>query len=135
MTPSELLQAFAEKNRLTAKLDADRTYIIPGKRGHLYAFSDTRMAATAYGPETSPKKWGRLRREGLDIGLVLVQDGDEEGTMTFDPGNRAQVRLVLKLLGVKRRRTCSPAQLEVLKRARGLLPGVAGNPSRAGSTT
>jgi hypothetical protein len=41
--------------------------------------------------------------------MEIRQDGDHEGTATFDPENREQVRLAFKYADVKRKRQVSEA--------------------------
>lgn len=43
----------------------------------------------------------------MAAGFTLLQDGDAEGAAAFDPLNAEQVRLAVKLAGVKTRRCVS----------------------------
>ncbi len=54
----------------------------------------------------------------VEAGLVIRQNAHTEGTALFNPGDRNQVRLVLKLAGIKTRRTATAAQLATLQKAR-----------------
>lgn len=61
--------------------------------------------------------------------MALLQDGDEEGTLLFDPADRAQVRVAIKAVGAKRKRVLSPAQREALAKARARSPLMRSGPS------
>jgi hypothetical protein len=48
--------------------------------------------------------WVNARRKLEAVGCTILQDGDQEGAATFNPENPAQARLVLRLVGCKRKR-------------------------------
>ena len=108
--------AFAEKHRLRLTRHEDGEPIIPGKRGHLYEHEDS-LLGLMFMPNKS-RLWANARRRLEAAGFVIWQDCDEEGSALFDPTNAAQVRLALKVVGAKARRTPSPAQLAALEKAR-----------------
>jgi len=58
------------------------------------------------------------RRKALAAGFQLHQSGDEESILLFRSQNPVHQILAISLVGAKRRRMSSPAQLEVLRRAR-----------------
>ena len=58
--------------------------------------------------------WNAARAAFLCAGMEITQDGDQEGTATFDPENPEQVRLALKYADVKRRRRVSEAERQRL---------------------
>ena len=101
------IQEFAERNRLKIVRDKCNDPIIPGRKGHLYPHSNdgTEFAAMFMPPKTkglpwgrwSPKTWGNFRRAGLAAGMVVLQDGDSEGCLAFDPENREHVQLAIKI--------------------------------------
>jgi hypothetical protein len=66
----------------------------------------------------SPKKWGNVKRAALPLGMTLQQNGDSEGVLSFDPNNRAQVRMAIKIAGARPKRELNPEQLADLQ-ARG----------------
>jgi len=114
------LRAFAENNRLKVRRDEDNTRIIPGKHGHIWDHGDDLFGVTLL--DLTPRKWTHRKKLCLEAGMELQQDGDFEGTLLFDPTDVDQVRVALRVAGVKKRRTMSPAQLEVLARARKASP-------------
>lgn len=86
---------FAERHRLkTQRSHDDGTEVINGSLGHLYEYSDTELGVCFLPPgEPRPKKWGNVRRACIAAGMTLLQNGDSEGCLSFDPNNREQVRL------------------------------------------
>ena len=124
------VQEFAERNRLKTVRDECNDTTIPGRQGQIYSQDGTEFGVMFMLPKTkalpwgrwSPKTWGNFRRAGLAAGMVVLQDGDSEGCLSFDPENREHVQLAIKTAKVKRRRQASPAQLEHLTRMRASLP-------------
>ena len=109
-------RSFAEPHRLRVRRDDDGAAIIPGKYGHLWEFDDNTLALTLL--DLTPKKWGNRRRACLGAGMEIHQDGEDEGTLLFDPADDDQLALAVKVCGIKRRRILSEAQLAVLAKAR-----------------
>lgn len=126
------IQEFAEANRLRTKEDSCGERIVPGKqfcshmpkkveyRSHVYEHGTGQLGACLL--FNSARKWEAAKRRMIDAGLTVRQNAYTEGTALFDSGDKAQVRLVLKLAGIKTRRTATPAQLATLQKARLLLP-------------
>jgi hypothetical protein len=52
--------------------------------------------------------WSRVRRKCLAAGMTLRQNGDDEGAFSFDPSNRTQAALAIKLAGARPKRRLSP---------------------------
>ena len=109
------IKKFAENNMLNARQDECGEMVIPGRRGQIFDYGN-RLAGVIV--SSTPKKWGNSRRAFEASGFTIRQDGDFEGSATFDPLNSAQVRLAVKCAGIKHRRLMSEKQLEVLRRAR-----------------
>lgn len=66
-------------------------------------------------PERSwARKWGVVRDACLATGMTLVQEGDAEGALTFDPMDIGQVQEAIKAAKVKTRRRVSPERAAVL---------------------
>ena len=112
---------FATQHRLKTKHDrGDDTTIIPGKAGQLYEYSDEELAVMHILPATKPARprvWNRMRDLCAAAGMVLRQNGDAEGALSFNPENREQVKLAIKLAGVKRKRQMSEKQKAVAEAA------------------
>ena len=113
---------FAEANRLKIKEDECHDQVIPGRLGDIWEYGPGSMAVAIYEDlpdrEITKRKWTHCKKACLGVGMTLVQDGDREGTLLFDPGNAEQVAVAIKVLGIKKRRIMSPAQTEALARAR-----------------
>ncbi len=114
------IQAFANRYRLRVKRHEDGELIITGKRGHIYGH-DNATLGLMFMPDR-PRLWSHAKRKLEAADFTIWQDGDEEGSALFDPTNKAQARLALKVVGIKRKRSLTPeqrsAKVEILERAR-----------------
>ena len=119
------LIAFAKQNRLTVRKDDCGDPVIRGKFGELYEYSDSLLGVMLITPVSKPPKprhWYRYREAGQVAAMVLQQNGDAEGALSFDPKNAEQVKIALKLAGVKPKRRVSPeerARLQAIGYKRG----------------
>ena len=96
------ISEFSKKMRLRAKFGEDGEAIVAGRRGEIYEYDSSLL-----GLLLMPRKkfvWVNARRKLEAVGCTILQDGDEEGAASFNPENPAQTRLVLRLVGCKRRR-------------------------------
>ena len=113
------LAIFAEKNRLKVMRDGRGDPVILGKQGHLYEYSATELGVMFMPPRTQaepwgrwcPKSWGNFKRAAAAAGMTLRQNGDSEGCLSFDPCNKAQVTLALKIAQVRPKRQRTPEQV------------------------
>jgi hypothetical protein len=113
------LATFAEQHKLKAKKDDCGTAIIPGKHGELYQYNDTELGVMFMPPHTEaepwgrwcPKTWGNFKRTASAAGMTLLQDGDSEGCLSFDPNNREQAKLAIRIAKVRPKRQRSPEQV------------------------
>lgn len=114
------MRAFAERHRLRVRRDEAGEPVIPGRDGLIYEYGSGRLAVMVAGTSPEPLtpgprlRWAYRRRACLAVGMALVQDGDDEGVLTFDPASREQVRVALRVAAVKRRRRVpapTPAQV------------------------
>ncbi len=114
------IEHFANRHRLRIKRDEVRTLIIPGRLGHLYEHDGGVLGLMLVSPTgDDPKLDNTLRsrmRKALREGLELHQRGDYESSFLFDPENKQQARLAIRLVGAMRKRRASPAQLRNLRR-------------------
>ena len=107
-----MIQEFAKKYRLHTRRDTDGTDIIPGKLGHLYEYCSSSMGMLFLPPgEPRTRLWNTIRQKALAAGMVLRQDGDAEGALSFQAANPEQARLAIRLVKVRAKRNASPAQL------------------------
>jgi hypothetical protein len=106
------LDAFAAAHRLTR--DAYNKRIIAGKHGSLITdYGDGRLTVLLTG--TRAKWWGNRRRTLIAAGCRLEQEGDTEGSLSFDPANVTASALALKTAGCRHRRRQSARQLANLR--------------------
>lgn len=107
------LDAFAEAYRLKRARDPYLRHIIPGRGMSLIAdFGNGRLSVLLIG--RSKAGWTTRRRALIAAGCRLEQDGDTEGSMSFEPTNIVACEAAIKAAGCKRRRqpvTPSPAQI------------------------
>jgi hypothetical protein len=128
------LQRFADEHRYKTRIDEDGTKIIPGKVGHVYERDDQCFGVMVMSDKGTAGKWNNARRSCLAVGMTLLQDGDMEGSLGFDPANREQVKLAIRVAKVKTRRIASPAVREQLAAARRARRTLASEPENGTST-
>ena len=123
------IDKFAESHRLKVTredcLDGIPCYVIKGRLGQIYEYGDGVLGVlfmpdekNAHHQRSYARKWGVVRDACVAVGMNVVQQGDAEGALTFDPRDKAQVRQAIKAARIKTRREASPAQLAVLAAAR-----------------
>ena len=99
---------FAEKNRLRLRRDECGDPIVVGKLGQRYQHDDGLVGLALMCPNgDDPRLGNTLRarmRKALREGLELVQQGDYESSLLFNPQDHAQAKLAIRLVGCKRTR-------------------------------
>jgi hypothetical protein len=115
-----LIEDFAKQHRLKTGIDECGERIVPGTRGQVYEWSlDASKFGVMFMPRKttaepwgkwSPKRWGNFRRAGVAAGMTILQNGDSEGCLAFDPANKTQFKLAVKIAGVRPKRRVSPEQ-------------------------
>ena len=107
------LEAFASKYKLKLKRsqDDDGALLINGKSGQIYEYSDSELRVS-FTPGLDKD------RRGVAAGMILRQNGDSDGSLSFDPENREQAKLAIKIAGVKVKRQATLAQLANLAKFR-----------------
>jgi len=109
----DLLASFARRQRVKLGSLADYESIVPGSRGHVFVFDAETLGVVFLMPghpsqkPARPRLWAANKRRAADAGMVLCQDGDDEGSLTFDPTNPTQCALALRIAGIRRRRCLS----------------------------
>src|SRR2546428_11977867 len=89
-----LLIGFAAKHRLRIEYDECGDPVISGRLGQLYEYSSSELGVMIIpSGDPRPRLWRLIREKCLATGMTLRQNGDAEGTLSFDPTNRAQARL------------------------------------------
>ena len=110
------IEEFATQHNLKPRQDGCNNPIIPGKVGHICdGYSGGLLGL--YVVADTPRAWTYAKRRLVAAGLRVKQDGDTDGVLTFDPENRAQARLALKVAGIKtRRKTAPPSSAQLAAR-------------------
>jgi hypothetical protein len=114
---------FAKQHKLKVRRDTDGNDIIQGTcdESHIYEWNENELGVMFITPATKPARpffWRKHRDSGIATGMRVIQDGDAEGCLGFDPSNPDQVKIALKLAGIKRKRQVSQEQLATLARYR-----------------
>lgn len=111
------IEQFAQKYHARTRTEDGETFV-PGTQwdtehyGHqIYEHRDDRLALLLMfpveghvdgGPGKSAK-WVNAKKKLINAGFTIKQDGDAEGVALFDPEDKAQAKLALKLAGVRTR--------------------------------
>jgi hypothetical protein len=112
---TESIKIFAESYRLRVTRDDCGDSYIVGKAGLIYGSVGLRLIVTITGgPNAS--RWNRAKRRSLAAGFELWQDGDDEGSVLFDPDIPVHAKLAIRLVGCRQRRIATPAQRVALAR-------------------
>jgi len=107
------MKAFGAAQRLRVRRDEDGSHIIGGRYGHIWDHGAGLLAVTLL--DLTPRKWTHRKRLCLEVEMEIQQAGDFEGTCLFDPEDSEQVRVALRVAGVKKRRQLSPEHRDRLK--------------------
>ena len=118
LTPWIDICAFAQRHRLKTQRDECGELVIPGKAGQIYDHGSGRFGALFMPPANrrTPRRWGNVRRKLAAAGFEVVQNGDAEGSLLFDPADATQTALAIRAVGARRKRVPSEGQLAVLAR-------------------
>jgi hypothetical protein len=111
------IEHFASQHRFRVRRAEDGESVIKGRHGQIYFHSDGVFGALLIPNRHRPRLWPGARRRLEAAGCTIWQDGDHEGSVLFHPANLNQCWLVVKVIGAKRKRIPSPAQLAVLEKA------------------
>jgi hypothetical protein len=104
---------FSEANRVRVKRDQCGELIIPGAVGHIYQHGNGRQLGVLLMLQTK-MQWTYAKRKLTAAAFTVRQDGDTEGTALFDPGDREQFRLAVKLARVRPRRNLTSEQRQAI---------------------
>ena len=112
------IHRLAEKYRVRTKRDECGETFIPGKAGQIYDYGSGQFGALFMPPANrrTPRRWGNVRRKLAAAGFEVVQNGDAEGSLLFDPTDATQTALAIRAVGARRKRIPSEGQLAVLAR-------------------
>jgi hypothetical protein len=110
------IQEFAAQHHVKIRRDDCGHPVLRGKTlNHIYdGFADGRLGISVSCP--TQRRWASMKHKLLPAGFVVKQDALTEGCLTFDPTDKAQVRLALRIAGIHARR-CAPSAKQVAARA------------------
>lgn len=100
------IKEFATENKVRIKLDEVNDPIVIAKHGQIYEYSDNQFGVMFL--TKSVGKWNNRRKACEGAGMTLIQDGDTEGTLLFDPDNQAQAKTAIRTVGARQKRELSP---------------------------
>ncbi len=89
-----------------SRLSDDRSEFVRGHCGEMYEYGSVYFAVMLL--DLTAREWGYRKRTGKRHGMTVMQNGDREGTMTFDPTDRGQADLAIKFAGVRRKKRITP---------------------------
>ncbi|HZQ68388.1 MAG TPA: hypothetical protein VFA68_07700 [Terriglobales bacterium] len=115
------IRQFAVQHDLKITRGPDEgTEIIPGRIGqsHIFAYDDERLGVVIMPDSGSSNYWTAARKAFEKAGMMITQNGDEEGVAVFDPKSREQVKLALRYAGVRKPKSLSPKRAAALEKAR-----------------
>ena len=96
-------KSYAEKFRVPFVRDECGELIIPGRYGHIYAYSDTQLGWCLMNARTASRKNAVIRRYVRTGRAVLHVEGDAEAIFLFDPKDERLFRDFLRRCGVRRK--------------------------------
>lgn len=114
------MRAFAEKFRLRLGRAEDGELVVRAKLGHLYCHDADRFGVVFIADADDSRLDNTLRsriRRAICSGCQPHQVANFEAVLLFDPTDARLSRLVLKLVGCRRKKKPSECQLEALKKA------------------
>jgi len=112
------IQQFASKHRLKTRVDTDGTTIIPGRYPgcHIYEHDEEvgEFGVVFISSSVRTLFWNKRKSEAEATGMRVVQSGDAEGAIVFDPEKPEQVRVALRTARVLPKRRMSEEQRQLL---------------------
>jgi hypothetical protein len=86
----------------------------PEYRSHIYEVGEGRLAVCLVFP--TKNRWTYAKKKLRAAGFTVLQDGDMEGTASFDASVGKQAHVAIRITGAKARRRASSAQIAGLHR-------------------
>lgn len=100
---------FAHKHSLRVRRSRqDDTDNVVGKHGEIYEYDEDKLAVMIMPHPPRRGLWVRCRANFLALGMNVVQNGDQEGSATFDPANPEQAKAAIQAIRTKRVQKLSP---------------------------
>jgi hypothetical protein len=112
-----MLDRFASTHNLKIRRDECGDPIVSGKHGHIYE-ADGRLGVCLLDNRPSLPTKARtllnLRRKALAAGFTPHQLGEAESILLFDPEDKEQASLAIRLVRAKAKRTLTPERRAAL---------------------
>lgn len=109
------LHSFASTYRLRKpKADECGDLNIVGKRGDIYEFDGSRMAASIFDGRHRAYWWNKYRNAAKAMGLQITHNGDREGTFLFNPEHSVEAEFAIEAIRAPRKRKVAPEHREKL---------------------
>lgn len=100
------IKEFAAKHKVRIKLDEDGELIVLAKHGQIYDYGSGRFGVMFLMDTVGT--WNNRRKECERAEERVIQDGETEGTLLFDPLNKEQAKTAIRLVGARQKRQVSP---------------------------
>ena len=104
------IQQFTVAHRCRLVTDECGDAVIVGKRGRIYEYGDGVFGAMYMGHPANGRGWNKFKASFKTLRSGVLQDGDCEGAILFDPQVPAEAKLAIKALSCRRKRQYSPEQ-------------------------
>ncbi len=112
------IKEFAANRKVRIKFDEEGEAIVMARYGQIYDYGSGQFGALFM--LKTPRMWNPRRLECEKAGMRLVQDGDTEGCLLFDPENKSQAQTAIRAIGAYRKVQLTDeqraAKAELLKR-------------------
>jgi len=121
------IQEFCKLYRLKLTKDKCGEEIIPGKLGHLFDHGHGQFGMVLEDSSSGPSRARLLlsrKKAALKAGFLPKQQGECESVLVFDPQDRKQAKLAVKLVMARKKRNvqANPASLANLVRPSTQMP-------------
>ena len=103
---------FAAQHHLKLTKDECGDLVVMGRigRSNIYQDDDDTLGVMFITDAPRTALWNKFKSACLAAGMTLRQSGDAEGSFTFDPANREQVKLAIKGIRARAKRQVTPEQ-------------------------
>jgi hypothetical protein len=102
------IEEFAKKHRARVKRDEVGDVIVAAKHGQIYDYGKNLFGVMFL--MDGAGAWNNRRKACEAVGMKLIQDGDTEGALLFDPENALQAKTAIRLVGARVKREMTPEQ-------------------------
>jgi hypothetical protein len=109
----EIIEKFAKEHRLKVTKDSCGDDVVVGRLyprdANISEFGGGMLAMCWLTWESRKAKFNSVKRECLEAGMTLHQEGDDEGIFLFDPSNSKQATLAISSVKAKVKKQVSEA--------------------------